>query len=82
LENTTVAIPAITVHLSDEQYERIAPFREQIGELAEKGNPGMLLAQIFGRTIKVFVADGAQAEAMQAAMGCPVGVTTDTLSSS
>jgi hypothetical protein len=77
-----VAIPAITVHLSDEQYERIGPFRQQIGEMADKGNPGMLLAQIFGRTMKVFVADGAQAEAMQAVMGCPVGATTDTLRSS
>jgi hypothetical protein len=50
--------------------------------MADKGNPGMLLAQIFGRTMKVFVADGAQAEAMQAVMGCPVGATTDTLRSS
>lgn len=67
-------IKSITVHLTPEQIERIEPMMEKVKEAYASGAPGMLLAQVFSDRMKVFFATREQAHAIQAAMGCPVGV--------
>lgn len=71
-----MGIPAITVTLSDEQLDAIAPVRRQVSEAANAGEPGMLLAQIINGEMKVFFANQFQASQFQRAMGTRVGKTT------
>lgn len=73
-------LKAITVGLDSEQVEAIGPALDLIKSKAESGEPGMMLAQVFGSTMKVFVLDFERAKALQALLGMPVGATTRSLS--
>jgi hypothetical protein len=70
-------IPAISVDLTDDQLCDIAPAFQKIKEAAASDQPGMLLAQIIGGSMKVFVASMDQAREMQRIMGTRVGKTSD-----
>jgi hypothetical protein len=66
----------IIVTLDGYQLAAIRPMRNEISDMAEDGKPGMLLAQIQGHEMSVFVANHEQGKAIQALFGRPVGKTT------
>ena len=66
----------IIVKLDANQVDAIRPMVNQLVDMAEAKRPGMLLAQIQGSEMSVFVADHEQGKAVQAAFGRPVGKTT------
>lgn len=69
-------ITAIRVDLEDDQIATIMPMIAEAREAGDRGEPGMLLAQVVGDHAHVFFIDGAAAMRVQAALGCTVGLTT------
>jgi hypothetical protein len=67
-------IECVTVVLKEDQIYKIGPMIEIINSYYRKGNPGMLLAQIFNGQMKVFTATHEQALKIQEAMGSTVGL--------
>lgn len=65
----------IIVTLDANQTDAMRPLVNQIQDMANAGRPGMLLAQISGSTMSVFVANHEQGKALQALFGKPVGKT-------
>ena len=65
----------IVVHLDANQTDALRPMVNEITDMAKAGEPGMLLAQILGAEMSVFVANHAQGKAIQALFNRPVGKT-------
>ena len=60
---------SIIVDLTREQQIAISAEHEKLGAMAETGEPGMMIAQVFGNHMKVGVIDGQKAKALQVAFG-------------
>lgn len=70
------AVRRIVVKLDANQVDAIRPMVNEIFDMAEAGKPGMLLAQIDGNYMSVFVANHKQGRGIQALFSRPVGKTT------
>lgn len=66
----------IIVELNANQIDAIRAYGNRLSDMADAGKPGMLLAQIIGREMSVFVADHEQGKAIQKLFNRPVGKTT------
>lgn len=66
----------IIVELDSNQVDAMRAMVNEITDMANAGKPGMLLAQISGRSMSVFVANHEQGKGMQALFNRPVGKTT------
>ena len=72
-----MSIKRIIIELDSNQLDAIRPMRNRISDMADDGKPGMLLAQIVGREVSVFVANHEQGKAIQKLFNRPVGKRTD-----
>lgn len=61
----------LIVQLTAEQVKQIAPAYAKLGELADAGKPGMLLAQIYGDHMRVGIMSHEAAHKIYEALGTP-----------
>lgn len=61
----------LIVNLTAEQVAQLEGARAKIGELADAGKPGMLLAQIYGDHMRVGIMSNEAAHKMYEALGTP-----------
>lgn len=57
------------IKLTPEQIEAIAPAYRKIGEMADEGKPGLLLAQVYGDHIRVGIISHENGVKMLEALG-------------
>ena len=61
----------LIVNLTAEQVKQLAGARAKIGELADAGKPGMLVAQIYGDHMRVGIMSNETAHKIYDALGTP-----------
>ena len=64
-------VSVLILNLTPEQVERLAGARAKIGEMADAGKPGILMAQIYGDHMRVGIMSNEAAHKLYDALGTP-----------